>query len=584
MEIKDVFRNLVTNQYMDSFDYAGTEFSFKTVFHLDTLFSYCMCTCAFEHEFVDYITETGTIDEAKYEKIVKCIIDGECPHVCQVPEYSVKETAIYGIHIACAVGTIPAIQHNLDRASCETGKLYHTIPFSLTLLKAHQNDEVMALLRDTYVKIRTGINFLIAAKTNGNETSINFESEDFFDLLAVRSQFGILEYFVLKGLYVYYERGGETLFRLAVQYNLKHTHTDFIYRIKQRALSNEFLLLFHCQLWILYYDRQKWLETQITFLPEILTKEYLKKLNALCDIFKSVECQKVLSAHGWRDEQNLCSREQVKLLMDLLFREPTLLKETVDKALKQLPALSSSSNAVVEEGDIGNYLFSYNRSFDEIENSAVLKIILDNRINVDITDTYGVTPIIDLLQQFIRKSSLIMCSEDIKAIITFRQSVELYLFENIDVDLNQNAVELACDVDKLLNDADMESFLNNPYFRLTGLYHMDVNRHSVFGHDQANDFALNFVTPLFLESGFPMTNVSRDMTNDSNLHPDVEMYIHRFQATPRSLKASCRNSLRHYFKGRQIHKVVKKLVIPKSIEDFILLRPLLKAVPKHVLT
>ena len=129
MDVKTVFRNLVTNCYMSDFDYAETEFSFQTVFHLESVFSYCICVCGLEHEYLDYFTESGTVDEEKYDRVVQFTIDGKCPHVSEGRKEFVKVTKINALHIACAVGTINAIVDS--RSLLLTGihrNLYHLEP------------------------------------------------------------------------------------------------------------------------------------------------------------------------------------------------------------------------------------------------------------------------------------------------------------------------------------------------------------------------------------------------------------------------------------------------------------------------
>ena len=88
--VEEVFRNLVTNNYMSDFDYLGTKFSFLTVFHKNP-YSYCFCRCGYEHEHFDYISSTsGEINEAKFDNVLKCILGSKCPHTSQVPKEYVK--------------------------------------------------------------------------------------------------------------------------------------------------------------------------------------------------------------------------------------------------------------------------------------------------------------------------------------------------------------------------------------------------------------------------------------------------------------------------------------------------------------
>ena len=51
----------------------------------------------------------------RYDRVLKCIIDGKCPHVIKVPSGFVKEARINAMLIACAVGTRNAIADSLLR-------------------------------------------------------------------------------------------------------------------------------------------------------------------------------------------------------------------------------------------------------------------------------------------------------------------------------------------------------------------------------------------------------------------------------------------------------------------------------------
>ena len=104
MEFRKQFRNLVSKTFMPDFDYVNERFSFKTVFH-KTPYSYGCCGCAFEHEFLEYISESGDVYEIMYGKIVQGVIDGQCPHVAMSTGDYVTMTGVSGIHIAAATGT-----------------------------------------------------------------------------------------------------------------------------------------------------------------------------------------------------------------------------------------------------------------------------------------------------------------------------------------------------------------------------------------------------------------------------------------------------------------------------------------------
>ena len=103
------FRNLVTNQFMENIDYSREKYSFLTVFYTSSS-TYCCCSCAHNHEYLEYISDTGEVDENVYENIVKSLANGKCPHAESVPEYQLVPTSITALHIAAAVGTERAVK------------------------------------------------------------------------------------------------------------------------------------------------------------------------------------------------------------------------------------------------------------------------------------------------------------------------------------------------------------------------------------------------------------------------------------------------------------------------------------------
>ena len=83
MKVKEIFETLVRNGNQEDLDdYYTKEFAFDTVFSIYS-YSYCCCPCAFEHEFVDYVTDDG-IDKTMFERIKGNIARGKCEHVDKV--------------------------------------------------------------------------------------------------------------------------------------------------------------------------------------------------------------------------------------------------------------------------------------------------------------------------------------------------------------------------------------------------------------------------------------------------------------------------------------------------------------------
>ena len=66
--MKSTFRSLVKGQFDEELDYMNYELSFQTVFFKST-YAHCCCPCAFQHEYLEYVSNLGEIDEELYERI-----------------------------------------------------------------------------------------------------------------------------------------------------------------------------------------------------------------------------------------------------------------------------------------------------------------------------------------------------------------------------------------------------------------------------------------------------------------------------------------------------------------------------------
>ena len=153
----------------------------------------------------------------------------------------------------------------------------------------------------------------------------------------------------------------------------------------------------------------------------------------------------------------------------------------------------------------------------------------------------------------------------------YRETIEALIYENPDLERHTNVVGLGIDGDyRHVSDA-----LNMSYeMDMDGRYTMDNQLHGLFGHDGTN-YALNFLGPLFIESGFPFTRDELVQRLDKPLHPTEYEFLIKCLETPRSLKLRCRDVLRRHFKGRKLHTFTEVPYIPKTVKDFILLKHVL---------
>ena len=136
------FRNLVTNQFMENIDYSREKYSFLTVLYTPSS-TYCCCSCAHNHEYLEYISDTGEVDENVYENIVKSLANGKCPHADTVPEYQLVPTSITAMHIAAAVGTERAVKENIDKCYPSSGHMFSCSILNCGIFKLSPLDTAM---------------------------------------------------------------------------------------------------------------------------------------------------------------------------------------------------------------------------------------------------------------------------------------------------------------------------------------------------------------------------------------------------------------------------------------------------------
>ena len=169
----------------------------------------------------------------------------------------------------------------------------------------------------------------------------------------------------------------------------------------------------------------------------------------------------------------------------------------------------------------------------------------------------------------------------------FRELVELCLFSNLSnlSHLAEQTVNMYLKhyhrtdlrVEIPYNNLDLIFKESHAPGKIEGEYIMDANEHFLFNGE---NFALNFILPLFIECGFPLKrnlidNILHNEEVSERLHPAETEYLIQSLECPTSLQLCCRDSLRRHFKNRQIHRYVSISTVPNQIKDFVLLKTVL---------
>ena len=560
-----MFRNLITNQHVSGFDYEST-FTFKTVFYRSS-FSYCMCKCGFEHEYLDYIQESGHIKESMLENIIECISNGQCPHVTGVPPKYVKETKIYALHIAAVVDPTKALA-NAFKLGWSDSNLFNTTPFDLTIIKSNSETFSRINFRESDFVRPYAVVIPRTAKTKDKEY-VQFDRVPCHKISLEKHYKQYMEYSIDKVTLTSKIIG-------SLQLAFHHNRTDIIEMIANNrkwfpSEKNNELIIGCCELAIIY-DQPNYLKEFVEHVF-VINAPWSKstRLCNLCAALKRYECETVLSENGCliAHQSPINRSTNQELLINILI-------EADDESLEDLfsviaPYLESAPNVTEMVYSTESYskkmrLNTFNcRFFSAVKNVESLKHWLSLGVDINAVDADGMTPLLHHLSQR-------ACTD----VFRFRQCLEIYIYENPDIKLSDSAVAYGFEIDKAF-------YSRKPYnFDLIGNYLLDGKKHALCGHDE--NLILNMTGPILIECGFSVPNCVHEMVESRKkcLPQEVYVYLQNFLHYPRSLQVICRDALRMHFKGRHIHSFAGSADIPQAIKDIILLKPLLRCVPKEL--
>ena len=568
---------------MSSIDryYQELNFEFETVSYIST-YTYCLCLCGYEHEYATYISDSGEIDKEIYERVVQNIVAGKCPHVDSVPKGYVNTACINAMHIAVAVNktfTLEKLFHKfIDvKKSISYTDWYYSLeshlsgvdPYHIAIMK--NNTEAISAFPIKLESISKIHRIYYAEKLGDDKLRIEFISV--FQLCILRNKTNMVSC-RLSQMTNTNELGYVTCNDIseALKCNISNikTHELLTKAVKESSKNISELAIF--------WNRPSVL---VDTLADVISKEsytVLEKITRICVALQRHECLKVIINHGV-DVSQFPDFDRFEFLLDLLITFDAA--DAVIPVLKKVKDATESKSTTEPNNNKLTHLYKYNdRILDFQKDISVLKVLLQF-CDVNYVNEYGFTPFLDLLE---RLNKLSYDPDKPR----FRQAVELYIYENSDLAVNTAAVTLAVDLDKKTPcfyecAALFWEFCRNEQVSLP--LTADGKTHALYGHDEDDgNFALNFYAPLLVECGYPLSEVTYDFQESlEKVHPMEKVYLQDCFNVPRALRLCCRDSLRRHFKGRQIHKFVERSSLPRSVADYILLKPLLKCVPKNLL-
>ena len=556
---RSVVRKLVTNKTIEDFDYINTKFAFKTVYNVSK-YTYRCCPCGFEHEYLDYIGKDGEINEEMYEKIVKSIFDGQCPHVTDVNKDDTAETGIYGIAIALALGTeIHCDKDDLTKDKFRSA-LFNVDPFMLAIKKnlTSLKISVTDYYRDSNKRMwdaqrsTTNIHEIILVECDALELCISNKNVKLLEEMPV---YGNVGYCALRS--AFHSCSEQMINAVLQKIDLTNQRTEVISS--------------HCCLMAIIFDRPDILRTHLgrfssTF--HIVRKDLEHMLTTYCKVLRRPRCKDVISKYNKYDEKQLTISELVinKLWLLLDFYDDVNIRDEI------LSSLQNIKRENLTEFKKEEFLQIYSMIRVDIQkkiNSAAFKTVLNEAAELFALPQNDISHLDSLLEKRYSMSP------------AYRQVLEILLFENPELDGNWSLLTKCLEVD---NDLELCDFVSEHALHTSLI--MDCKQHAMFKHDNARDFALNFTAPLLIECGCPyssdeyLTFISR--YGDGRLQQAEEEFLCQIKDTQKTLAGMCRDTLRRHFKGPQIHGYVKQSNIPSKIKNFILLKDVLKCTPVDV--
>ena len=551
MEFRERFRHLLSNKYMADFEYHNCKFSFMTVFY-KSAYSYCCCSCAFDHEYMDYLLDDGSINDDIFDCVVNNIVDGKCQHVDEVPEKFTKETYINALHIVSAVATEKVINKYVQQMYSATG-IFHLHPCALAVMKncsklfeilttSNQGRLMHSYLSEMY---------LYATKSDDDLSKVTLKKVYLLESAAMKNNVQLIKNILSSPRII--PSGMSQALRYAINNELLDVLTVLVEYIQSLATDGKIVNVLFCSEVAIVLDRPTILEQFLKDIPIKQGHGTLKHwLWDTCCILQRQECRDVLSKYDTTvvEDTSVIDAEKHLKLLEMFYDS---CKSEVITALQESNAGPQVRQEVLYSWPrLQNYLNPNKRLIDTRILSAMFELGLD----VSSVDEYGKSTLIHFLEN---DRGYFMTYKNFMVIL------KTLIYENPATKENKSATELALKIDTKSHvrwckfEYDME-----------GMYEMDHTVHSVF--DGGSVAAANFVCPFLLDCGFEanMDNL-QNAIEEGNLHEAELEYFQRYLDEFRPLMLRCRDVLRQHFVGRKLHTFLEIQSIPNKIKDFILI-------------
>ena len=582
MDEEEIFEILVRNGKQDGLDeYYSHKFSFATVFSIYS-YSYCCCPCAFEHEHLDYLSDDG-VNEYMFERIKEAISRGWCEHVDGVLSQYVHETLVTGQHIVAASGVLPDDDDYLQVVT----KIFNLLPYMIAVLKKHSLEVenyinfCYSLAKERNSSVYMITKFLYARRFVERPETIELQVKQITEICSIQKDpllFCILDRVKLENFDKQLSKAFEILYRDKASDMLKRM---FVF-IRSRLWSSKICSydFGRCLQSIIIYDEPEMLEDCLCQYEGSTDERWFLELKSC--FFHREKCLKglVTQTSCFFHREKCCEvLKRANLISDDVKREyedrvKRVLLDTATKSLIEYPdKLSATFATVIEKDPVVHDIIINKFRNGWMREKIAIKSLFD--IGFDMNSVEAGNPIDGIMNDV----------RDPKHYYKSREALEMFIYENEDIDRNENSVAMAILLDEEIVNGElftkrkeywMDSIsIGDPDYSHS--YMMNGLVQSPYGHKEGQ-FALNFAAPLLLECGYPANHALLHEALDKDLHDEELEYFRQYLSKPKSLKRSCCFALRSKFKGRAVHRFVEAANLPQTISDFILFKHVLKCI------
>ena len=579
----------------NSYVHNNEEFCFQTLFSR-TSYSYRCCPCGFQHEFFQYISDKGELDQPMLENIVKNIKNGECEHIKGISSELIAKTSVSAHHVY-------AVVHRSDFNTVYDWKLFHDrnihenlssgifnlTEYDLAILK--NNNALLTFYNDIEINYdlvlyKCYYDIETLTMTLGKSAgAIRIEKTSIFTYCIETGKPEILKSILASGLEQIEQSYMRPLYELVFRNNEKE--------IEQILIDIDINVFEEMRDDGNFSQRISWTEPAIMYdRPDLLDKalsimnthEYMafrQYLMEVAFVLQREDCKRVLSKHKLPDTEpcRLEIFDQVYLLL-FLYEKYRYLRDEISDNLNMISHIDTIINVKWRckyhpdfyRTQLQLFLFYSSNDLD----LSVIKLLLKLGAQVDVNPSDGglhfpsFQPLIHCLVNHTQYSG------------NLRPLVELLIFANPSTKLHEHVDER---VQHLGLDFDISNYeLNimdtvNAVDMIPGQYITDGKQHPYSEDEDLSNPAHLFIVPLLIEAGFKFSRkVLREMIDrceEVGIHPAERLYLQSCLENPRPLSHCCRGVLRQFYPGHQIHKFVRVVNLPRATKDFILLKPVL---------